>query len=780
MTRPNIGTVLRSTNKFSPLHGVHRVLWVNEDKNQIILIPIPQGMKEEPITYFPAPFNDYLSTVARSIDDGDLAIAAYTPLPLAACTDEEIRQRYPMRKGVTKKRVRKDSAPLQTRDELYELIAPLRQEIANDPASVFETNRIAVWIQQRANELGVCVGRIRNAINKFLSMALGKNGLLPFLDECGSVGKPRKQVNGKLGRKTWPAKLGLICEPGIPLTQKDKDHIAWGWNRFLREGHSVRDAYLITMAAFWADGKAMYQGREVPALKPLSERPTLAQFRYWGPRGYGTKSAWETLLKPGEWEKKYRAQYGTARDGVKAVGQIASGDSTSNDVHLVSTASYLKSIGAATVLRFHDVFSDCVVGVALSLDAPSALLAQLAIFNAASDKVELGRRYGVTITPEQFPSAFYRLYHYDNGELRSESSIMLLKDFDSNAEFVQAGRADLKPVPESGHRRFHKMLDHKIAGTTRGRCKERGEEASAIGACWTYWQYMRELLLAIIYHNTEADASHLLTVEMRRDGVAPNRAAIHQWAIRKGYVASVPVDVNLLRIRLLPTIQAVVRPNGIFLLRPDRDNKRELVRGARFVGPRAVQLRWFEKARREGPFDITVHHDPYNLEKIWFVDGSGTHELINVIRDSVLIREGTLPDVISIQDDDRLQTLLNQAESDQEETNFVSDRYEQNETNKKAKRDEVKATGRRVTKAEMTSNIAKNRAEEAAAIAREVDPVTRAPRSHTDTDQVMEEVVSMGGGSRNVDQTNGSPELPQHVSEDLAEEALNAFREEAA
>jgi putative transposase len=779
MTIPTIGTVLRSTNKFSPLLGVHRVLWVNKDKNLIILICIPLGIKEAPITYFPAPFNNNLATVVRSIDEGDLVITAYTPFPLAACSDEEIRQRYPMRKGVVKKRVRKDSAPLQTRDELYELIAPLRQEIANDPASVFETNRIAVWIQQRATELGVPVGRIRNAIHKFLAMSLGKNGLLPFLDECGCVGKPRKQVNGKLGRKTWEAKLGLICEPGIPLTQKDKDHIAWGWNRFLREGHSVRDAYLITMAAFWANGQTMYQGREVPALKSLSERPTLAQFRYWGPRGYGAKSAWETLLKPGEWEKKYRGLYGTARDGVKAVGQIASGDSTSNDVHLVSTASYLKSIGTATVMRFHDVFSDCVVGVALSLDAPSALLAQLAIYNAASDKVEFCRRYGVIITPEKFPSAFYRLYHYDNGELRSQSSIMLLKDFDSNAEFVQAGRAELKPVPEAGHRRFHKMLDHKIAGTTRGRRKERGEAASAISACWTYWQYMRELLLAIIYHNTEADASHLLTVEMRRDGVAPNRAAIHQWAIQKSYVASLPVDINHLRIRLLPKIQAVVRPNGIFLLRPDRDNKRELVRGARFVGPRAVQLLWFEKARRTGPFDITVYHDPYDLEKIWFVDGAGTHDLINVVKDSVLIREGTLPDVVSIQDDDRLQRLLHQDESEQQETNFVIDRYEKNETNKKAKRDEVKATGRRVTKTEMTSNIAKNRAEEAVAIAREVDPVSRAPRSHTDIGQDMEDGVSMGA-SRNVGQTGGSPDKPPHVTHDLVEDALDAFRKEAA
>ena len=48
----------------------------------------------------------------------------------------------------------------------------------------------------------------------------------------------------------------------------------------------------------------------------------------------------------------------------------------------------------------------------------------------------------------------------------------------------------------------------------KGRRRERGEDAAAARASWTYYEYMKELLLAIIYHNTEADASHLLTVEM--------------------------------------------------------------------------------------------------------------------------------------------------------------------------------------------------------------------------------------------------------------------------
>lgn len=724
----SLNTIVASMSRMSRFYVPHRVLWWNEDSDNIVLIPIPVGTPHAPVKYFPTPFKTSLTKVVRKLDSKELFSVAAPPLPpLTNKSDDSIRASYPMRRGVMKKRERRDSAPLQVRDQMYGWIEPIVSEIALDPSAVFGSNRIPEWIRQRASELNIGQARLRSALDQYLALACGKNALLPRLHRCGKRTASRRQTC-KLGRKSANAKLGIVLEPGIPLSDLDKQRISSGWRLYLRDGHSVHDAYILTMGAHWADGTNLHQGRLIPVLKPPSQHPTLSQFRYWGPRGEGAKAAWEALLRPGEWEKKYRAQYGTARDGVKAVGQIGSGDSTSNDVNLVSVASRFKALGTAKVLRIHDVYSDCVTGVALSLEAPNEILALLAIFNAAIDKVEFCRRFGVDITADQFPNAVYRMYHYDNGELRTAGSIELLKSIGSNAEFVQAGRADLKAIPESGHRRFHKKLDHKIAGTTLGRQRERGEEASAIGACWTYWEYMHELILAIIYHNTVADASCLLTVEMRRDGVAPNRAAIHQWAIRKGYVASIPIDVDLLRARLLPAIKAVVRPNGIFLLRPDRDEKREIVRGARFIGPRAVKLQWLETARRRGTFDIEVRHDPDDLSRIWFVDGDGVHELINVSNDSVLINEGTLTDLLRIQDDDHLQKLIDQTEIDQADANFVIGRHQQDQSNRQAKRAEIRGTGRKVTKTELKSNLAANRAEEAKLIAGQLDPVSRAPK----------------------------------------------------
>lgn len=766
-----VGTVLRPTHDLLDFRGSHRVLWSSEDTNEIVLIPIPPPLKRSSVRYYPSPFKRRLSIIQGLLHNTDVVVSIATPPALVHLSDEAIRARYPMRTGKTKRKQRKDSAPIQTRDEDYALIMPLLEEIGVAPAAVYGSNRIADWIKQRSSETGIGQSRIRCALNKYQAMACGKNGLLPFLDKCGGPNLERSQEHGMLGRKTFAARLGMILEPGIPLTITDKDHLGWGWKTFLHEGQSVDEAYLLTMAVFYSDGETLHQGRTFPVLKPLSQRPTLAQFRYWGPRGAGAKAAWELLLRPGEWEKRYRAMYGTARGGIKAVGQIASGDSTSNDVNMISVASRLKAIGTGTVLRYHDVFSDCVVGVAFGLEPPSERLALQGIYNAASDKVEFCRRFGIEITPDQFPSAFYRLYHYDNGELRTEGSINLLKHLGSNAEFVQAGRADLKPLPESGHRSFHKKLDHKIAGTTHGRQRIRGEEESSISACWTYWEYMRELLLAIIHHNTVAPADHLLTVEMRRDGVAPNRAAIHQWAVRKGYIAGLPLDINQLRARLLPTIKAVVRPNGIFLLRPDRAEKRALVRGARFMGARAVQLQWLEKARRRGTFDIEVHHDSNDLTRIWFVDSGGVHELINVACDSVLRREGTLADLLSIQDDDALQQLLDQEAIDQSDANFIVGRYEQDHANRKAKRDEIKASGRKLTKTELKSNIAENRAKELKDIASQLDPVTRAP--YTDASADTDQQATPGT------ETVADTGVAQPVGDDL-DAALAHFRAQEA
>jgi hypothetical protein len=227
----------------------------------------------------------------------------------------------------------------------------------------------------------------------------------------------------------------------------------------------------------------------------------------------------------------------------------------------------------------------------------------------------------------------------------------------------------------------------------------------------------------------------------------------------------------MLRARLLPTIRAVVRGNGIFLLRPDRDGKREIVRGARFIGPRATKLGWLETARRKGTFDIELRHDPQDLSRVWFVDGDGVHELINVTNDSVLIREGTLADLMRIQDDDALQQLLDQPEKDQADANFVTGRYQQDQANRAAKRGAIKATDRKVTKTELKSNVAANRTKEMKVIADQLDPVTRAPKSRSGSAQESE------ADQQDVCVTDAAPE-PVRV--DAIDAALAEYRAQGA
>lgn len=717
-----IGTVLKKTHNHDAENKFYRVLWTAEKIDKIALILIPPSTPHKAARYYPSPFVNSLSEIINKQIDGTFVVAQHTPPSIVNLSDEKIRERYPTRKSTDRKRQRTDSAQIQIRDEQFDFISPILEKINQNPEEAYCQKKISQWIEEQSISKKKGRVQVRRALNKYLAMGCGKNGLLPALENCGAPKQERIQRGHKLGRKSAANTLDIIAEAGMALTPKDKDHISFGWKTYLKDGHSVRDAYLITMGTFYSNGTTIDQGRSIPKLKPPSRRPSIAQFRYWGPRSEGAIAAWKMLLRPNEWEKTYRALYGSARDTVCAVGQMASGDSTSNDVNMVSVASRLKAIGTGTVLRFHDVYSDCVVGLSFSIGAPNARLAHLAIYNAASNKVEFCRRFGLEITPYQFPSGFYRMYQYDNGELRTNRSIQLLKTFGSNAEFVRARHPEYKAVPESAHHAYHKRIDHKIAGSTHGRQRERGEQESAVTACWTYWDYMHELLRAIIYHNTKAPAHHLLTVEMRRDGVEPNRAAIHQWAIVKGYIANLPINIEQLRAHLLPKINAVVRPNGVFLLRPDRNDKRELVRNARFIGPRVVQLQWLEKARKSSTFDVQVHYDPNNLSCIWLIDEDGVHELTNQSSDATLIREGTLADVLNMQDDDCLKGLLDQEEIDQAEANFVIGRYDKNHKNRKLKKDEIKNSTEKTTKTKLKSNISNNRAREQQLIAETLDP----------------------------------------------------------
>lgn len=764
--------VLKGLGENSPIKGLQRVLWINNEIDEIYFIEIPTWEKDKSAPrYYKGPSKHSLSKLEETIASGDICITTVLPPTMAGWTDDQIRKRYPMRtKEMKSKRPRTDCAVLQFRDERWKWAQPIVEYIDATPDTFFKYSQMASLIRARAEELGRSTIEIYDAVHRVLAHACGKNSLLPAFCRCGGSNKDRSPKNAlRLGRPNAAFNKGDVPSSGINLSIEDKRHLAFGHTRFLKQGRSVQEAYILTMGAWWSSGSKIEDGMEVPILLPAYQRPTVAQFRYWGTSDTDGKSAYELLLKDGDWELKFRAMLGSSLDGLNGIGQMGVMDATGSHVTFVSTGSALDAIGKGHRIVIHDGLSEVITGFYVGLEAPSESTANLAAYNSASDKVDLFERFGLTITSEQVPACHYRKIRLDNGEGRNKGFMGTMTAAGTALEYVRRRRAELKQQAESGHHSLHALLDDHLDGATHGRSPGRGEDHSAIAACWTWYNYMVEFLRAVIYYNCHADASSLLArhpfrTEMVRDNVQPNRSAIYEWCVKNNRVSIPAHDIEIIRSKCLPSFKAIVKQTGIYLCRPDRGAKTELVVGPRFIGRRSIELRWHEGVRSD--FQIEIRMDPNDTSKAWYYDELGIHCFENRSADRLALRTATLHDLLSMQDAHLIKNIASRTQSDQDQSDFVSHRENKNLELRSAKKKVIEQKDGKVSKASLKGNLSENRIKESHTIARQIDPVTRAPKN-TSTKHVNPELESNTGDiNHSLDSLSSNPEPLESIQKD--------------
>ncbi|GAB7540559.1 hypothetical protein CS8_002200 [Cupriavidus sp. 8B] len=253
------------------------------------------------------------------------------------------------------------------------------------------------------------------------------------------------------------------------------------------------------------------------------------------------------------------------------------------------------------------------------------------LLNMWSSKVDYARRLGVEgVTDADIPAVMVRTLIVDRGEGNAAKVRDDLRKLGVELHVLPRGRADQKGLVEVQHSSDHSRVDHSLPGTTYGRKRDRGEKHPGENALLNIEEFSRMMLRADIRHNTTVPVPHLLTAEMRQDGVRPIRSEIWAWARRKGYVGYISCHRDVVVDALMDKTTAVVRENGIFLIAPvDEGRNREVVLTQfRYHGAYAADKKWLERARMNGIFRIDIKFNPYDLRRIFYLDPySGYHEL---------------------------------------------------------------------------------------------------------------------------------------------------------
>jgi hypothetical protein len=629
-------------------------------------------------------------------------------------TDAElVEQHYPKVKDPT------HHTMIVGRDERWAWIEGLVTKFSL--AEILEGALHCTHVKETKLKLNISEVSLYNALNLYWLSGGIKNSLLGTRWRGGGKGR-RHKLSRKVGRENAATARGLKGLAGFVMNQQSVDYLQFGWKWVSRYG--VYKAYLLTMGAFWSEAELTSDGSLAIRMLPASQRPTKDQFRYWGPKGAGNNSAAREILGDREWVLNYQGGDGSALDGIAMTHVTGVCDTSSNDTYLTRIDSRLKPCGFVNRLFIYDAATTLIVGLHAGYEAPSTDTFLKAVLNAASspaEKVLEARRYGVESTESDWCSYTARIYQGDHGEYDSERAREAVSQFGSLVRLIPTGRADLNPIPESGHRRMHRRVDHQLDGTTKGRKRKRGERHPALSACLNFPEYMRELIEAIVWNNTRENIAHRIPIEMRRcmgaDTMVITRMDLYRWLVANGYVATTVPDFELLRAHCLPRLYAVMHGNGVFLLRPGIGERKEILGRAHFSAPYLRTSGLLDRAASSGVFPVVVRGDSSKLDRVWLsVDGQGLVPLNNIAPDPHVAAEATLQDCMLMQDDDKFAAFVSKGDAQQEDLEEVEGREQRLAAAREAKAQELAGLRKKPSKKEQLSGIRANREAEIAAL----------------------------------------------------------------
>ena len=563
MTTPfKLLDVLSNTPHASVLPAPMRVITFVEVDDELWLIPLSGkvGKKESHRdTYSGGPVCWSLKAFVSHISESRIAVSQLASNRAHDMPDVEMLSSAKTPKAAT--RIKKQ---LRHRDLRWDLIAPIVAnrsflQVIHDPGRTLA-------IAQRAKETGASRTTIYYALHKYWASGSRRNGLINSYNKCGSPGVPKAQRN-KLGRKTRLQNAGESnCEGYVLADEQDKVKLAWGY-ALTRHNLTPHDAFLAASSVHWAERIIDESGRESITLFPPLQRPSYEQFLYWGKLLNSEKSITEMALGKWEFNKRTEARGGSLQDQVTSVGQQGVFDSTSTDVYLTSRMSRLRVLPPLTRLVAQDTRSEIIYGLYCGWEAPSPATALQAILHGATPKPLWCKRFDIDITEEEWPHQLARTIQADNGELKGSVPTEAERQFGFSITYTPIDRGDKKGGLESSHHSFHKELDHKLPGTTKGKPRTRGVAHGANFALWNHYEYMRELIYAVLKYNNE-ERLELAPLEMLSEipAIKPTRLNIFHWLRKQGMRADLPVDLEALRAFTLPDVDAVVRKNGVYLM----------------------------------------------------------------------------------------------------------------------------------------------------------------------------------------------------------------------
>lgn len=492
----------------------------------------------------------------------------------------------------------------EKRDTLWAMIGPL---VLDQPA-IFERESRGQAIARLVAKRVATKQTLYRLLRRYWQRGMVPNALLPDFHRCGGPGKERDAERSKRGR---PSKAG---GDGINITPATRAIFRSGITKYFAENRKIdlRGAYNAVIAEHFSD-RVLNEDRGRFELVPRPESPQIWQFRYWYEKDNDVFQIERIRRKPRVYDKDRRALLSTSAAEVFGPASRYQIDATILDVYLLSRLRRSQIVGRPVLYVVIDVFSRMIVGIHLGFEGPSWVGAMMALANTAADKVAYCRRFGIDISPEDWPCrSLPDILLGDRGEILSGMIDTLSSNFNIQIENAAPYRADWKGIVEQRFRLLPAKFKAYVPGYLAEDYRERGGTDYRLDATLDIDQLTRIIIHCVLYYNNQ----HALTgydrsAAMIADRVPPIPAELWEWGIARcsGRLRVFPEDQ--VQLSLLPTGEAVVTAQGIRFY------------GCFYTCPKAVGEHWFERARQRGRWKVPVSYDPRLMDEIHLHDADG-------------------------------------------------------------------------------------------------------------------------------------------------------------
>lgn len=454
---------------------------------------------------------------------------------------------------------------------------------------------------------------IRKLIYRYWRYGQFEGAMLPDHANCGGRNKIRVPGSVKRGRPKNIVTSGHAPHlEGINITEQDYEKIKFSIDAFHIQGRlTLADTYQHLLDSCYSI--AVEHNDEI-IHKPIAAHlcPSINQFRHWASAYLKQHNTQVAILGDMLYQQKKRARPGRVTEKVDAPTDSFEVDATLANVWLISRFNRRRLAGKVVVYFVVDRATSMITGMHTAFEGPSWNAARLALFWAFSSKVDYCKHYGIDITEDEWPCRELPVEIVsDSGEWLSKSAQRSLQSvLNINSRINAHGRPDRKPIVES---RFHFVQGNVVwvAGGYRGRLAEWREDGGRdprFDAVLDIETFTRMLIVEVLHHNNHTPVPHLLSLEMRKDGVRPYRRDIYLWGLQNllGEPARI-ADKRRLYLSLLPSEEASIDDRGLYFKR------------RYYLPTESDQTVLLAKARSKR-IKMTVHYDPNMPQRVWVVD----------------------------------------------------------------------------------------------------------------------------------------------------------------